>query len=160
MANIFELNTLDVLGSGFRTYLTDVRALSLTNPKGYFLLRKEISTKIVDIPVSLIYKTIFLALTKGTNVEGEALSEVIPYGAGRECLIPQYPSQKANIIAMRLAEIMEQEMEHILETLMPLSFDNVASTSLSFATRNTMTNGSSSSSSSSAGSGSATATSA
>ena len=46
--NIFQLNTLDVLGSGFISYLSDIRALSLTNPRSYFLLRKEISTKIVD----------------------------------------------------------------------------------------------------------------
>ena len=160
MANVFELNTLDVLGSGFRSYLSDIRALSLTNPKAYFLLRKEISTKIVDIPVSMIYKTIFLALTKGTDIDGGALSDVTPYGKGRECYIPQFPSQKSNIIAMRLAQILEEEMEHVLSTLLPLSFDNVASTSLSLATRNTMTNGSTSSSSSvGSGSGSSTASS-
>lgn len=141
MANIFELNTLDVLGSGFRNYLSEIRALSLTNPKSYFLLRKEISTKIVDIPVAMIYKTIFCALTKGQEINGDALSSAPAYGAGTDCYFPQYPSQKANIIAMRLAEILEQEMEQILQTLLPLSFDNVASTFLSFQTRNTMTNG-------------------
>ena len=160
MANIFELTTQDVLGSGFRSYLTDVRALSLTNPKAYFLLRKEISTKLVDVPVSMIYRTIFLALSAGTNVDGGALSDVTPYGKGRECLVPQFPSQKANIVAMRLAQILEEELEQVLSTLLPLSFDNVASTSLSLATRNTMTNGAASSSSSvGAGSGSLTASS-
>ena len=155
MANIFELNTLDVLGSGFRNYLSEIRALSLTNPKSYFLLRKEISTKIVDIPVALIYKTIFCALTKGQEINGDALASTPAYGAGTDCYVPQYPSQKANIIAMRLAEILEQEMEQILQTLLPLSFDNVASTSLSFQTRNTMTNGVSTS----GGSGSSSASS-
>ena len=156
MANIFELNTLDVLGSGFRNYLSEIRALSLTNPKAYFLLRKEISTKIVDVPVALIYKTIFSALTKGNDAAGTPLSRLIAYGGDdADSLKPQYPSQKSNIIAMRLAEILEQEMEHILETLLPLSFDNVASTSLSFQTRNTMTNGASTN----AGSGSSTASS-
>ena len=160
MANVFELSTQDVLGSGFRSYLTDVRALSLTDPKAYFVLRKDISKKIVDDPVSIIYKTIFLALTVGTDVDGEALSVATPYGKGRACLVPQFPSQKANIIAMRLAQILEEEMEQVLSTLLPLSFDNVASTSLSLATRNTMTNGATSSSSTvGSGSGSLTASS-
>ena len=156
MANIFELNTMDVLGSGFRNYLSEIRALSLTNPKAYFLLRKEISTKIVDVTVALIYKTIFCALTKGNDVTGSPLSTTPLFGGdAADSLVPGYPSQKANIIAMRLAEILEQEMESILQTLLPLSFDNVASTSLSFQTRNTMTNGASTS----AGSGSSSATS-
>ena len=48
VANLFELNTIDVLGSGYRSYLSDIRALSLTNPRVYFLLRKELSTIIAD----------------------------------------------------------------------------------------------------------------
>ena len=139
VANLFELNTIDVLGSGYRSYLSDIRALSLTNPRVYFLLRKELSTKIVDEIVSMMYKTVFKSLTAGQTAAGAALSSETPYGGGASCYIPNFPSQKANIIGMRIAEILESELSVVVETLMPLTFDNVASNSLSFVTRSKLT---------------------
>ena len=137
MANVFELNTLDVLGSQFRSYLTDIRALSLTSPKVYFALRKELSTKTVDVVVSVMYKTIFKALTKGTSCDGDPLSTNTLHG-GPGGLIPGFPSQKANILAMRICEMLENEL---IQILMPLSFDNVASNSLSYSTLGSLTQG-------------------
>ena len=142
MANVFELNTLDVLGSQFRSYLTDIRTLSLTSPKLYFALRKELSTKIVDVVVSQMYKTIFKALTKGTDWEGDPLSTVTLYG-GASGFVPGFPSQKANILAMRICEMLENELESVMQILMPLSFDNVASNSLSYSTLGSLTHGAS-----------------
>ena len=101
MANVFELNTLDILGSQSRSYLTDIRALSLTNPKGYFALRKELSTRTVDAVVSIMYKTIFKALTKGTDADGNPLSTTTLYG-GTGGLVPGFPSQKANILSIHV----------------------------------------------------------
>ena len=140
MANVFELNTLDVLGSQFRSYLTDIRALSLTSPKVYFALRKELSTKTVDVIVSQMYKTIFKALTKGTNCTDDPLSTNTLYG-GTGGFIPGFPSQKANILAMRICEMLENELESVMQILMPLSFDNVASNSLSYSTLGSLTHG-------------------
>ena len=37
--NVFELDTNDVRGSGFRGYIADLRALSLTDPKRYFFIK-------------------------------------------------------------------------------------------------------------------------
>ena len=138
MANVFELNTMDVLGSQFRSYLTEIRALSLTNPKAYFTLRKELSTKTVDLIISDMYKTIFKALTKGTDAGGDPLSSTPPYGRSPG-LVPGFPSQKANILAMRICEMLENELESVMQILMPLSFDNVASNSMSYSTLGSLT---------------------
>ena len=138
--DVFQLDTNNVMGLKFKNYLSEIRALSLTNPRQYFVLRKDISTKIIDVPVSNLYKSVFLCLTKGTAINGDALSTEVAYGTGAGALIPGYPSQKANIIALRLAEILEDELSKILETLMPLSFDNVASNTMSLATRSAMNN--------------------
>ena len=140
MANVFELDTMDVLGSQFRSYLTEIRALSLTNPKGYFTLRKELSTKTVDLIISTMYKTIFKALTKGTDFEGVPLSTTPLYGRTGG-FIPGFPSQKANILAMRICEMLENELESVMQILMPLSFDNVASNSMSYSTLGSLTHG-------------------
>ena len=45
-------------------------------------------------------------------------------------LVPGYPSQKANIIAMRFSENLESELLSILDILMPVSFDNIMSASM------------------------------
>ena len=135
MANIFELSTVDVLGSSFRSYISDIRALSLTNSKNYFILRNELSKKIVDDTVSQMYKSIFKALTKGTTHNDNALSTTVTYGVGAGALIPGYPSQKANIIAMRISEMLESELLSVLDILMPVSFDNIMSASMNQASR-------------------------
>ena len=137
MANIFELSTLDVLGSSFRLYISEIRALSLTNSKNYFILRNELSKKIVDDTVSQMYKSIFKALTKGTTHNDNALSNgAVAYGgAGAAALVPGYPSQKANIIAMRISEMLESELLSVLDILMPVSFDNIMSASMNKVSR-------------------------
>lgn len=117
MANIFELSTIDVLGSSGRSYISEVRALSLTNSKNYFLLRNELSKKIVDDVVSQMYKSIFKALTKGTTHNDNALSSgAVSYGGGGG-LIPGYPSQKANIIAMRISGNLERRFYLSINTI-------------------------------------------
>ena len=135
MANPFELSTIDVLGSSYRTYISEVRALSLTSPKQYFALRTELSKKIVDDTVSQMYKSVFKALTKGMTHADVALSTTTNYGAGNGALIPGYPSQKANIIAMKISENLESELLAVLDILMPVSFDNIMSSSLNQISR-------------------------
>ena len=61
-ADVFQLDTSNVMGFSFKTYLSEIRAISFTNPRNYFLLRKEISTKIIDTPVSNLYKSVFMCL--------------------------------------------------------------------------------------------------
>ena len=133
--NVFELDTNDVLGSGFRGYIADLRALSLTDPKRYFLLRTELSKKIVDDIVNQMYKTVFKALTKGQSHDDKALSSTVNYGGGAGAFCPKFPSQKANIISMKIAEDLETELLEVLAILMPVSFDNIMSSALNLVSK-------------------------
>ena len=144
MANVFELNTLDVLGGGFREFSSQIKSLSLTDAKTYFSMRSSLSASLCDTIISNLYKTIFRALTAGTRLNGDPLFRengiVLGGAAGTGSLIPSYPSQKANILAMRICELLESELSEIVNTLLPLSFSTVANESLNFQPRANLLN--------------------
>ena len=142
LQNIFELNTEDVLGSKFRAFTSRIKGLSLTNSSEYFAARASLSKSVCDDIVSNLYKTVFKALTLGNKVDGTPLyrGTVVIGGDSGVAIIPGFPSQKSNIIAMRLCEMLESELQEILNILMPISFSTVAEQSLNFQPRANLLN--------------------
>ena len=142
LQNIFELNTSDVLGSNFRSFTSKIKGLSLTNSSEYFAVRASLSKSLCDDIVSNLYKTVFKALTLGNKVDGTTLyrGAVVIGGTGGTSIVPGYPSQKANLIAMRLCEMLESELQEILNILMPISFSTVAEQALNFQPRANLLN--------------------
>ena len=142
LQNIFELNTSDVLGSNFRAFTSKIKGLSLTNSSEYFSARSSLSKSLCDDIVSNLYKTVFKALTLGNKINGDPIyrGTVVIGGNGGTAIIPGYPSQKANILAMRLCEMLESELQEILNILMPISFSTVAEQALNFQPRANLLN--------------------
>ena len=142
LQNIFELNTSDVLGSNFRSFTSKIKGLSLTNSSEYFSARSSLSKTLCDDIVNNLYKTVFKALTLGNKINGDPIyrGTVVIGGAGGNALVPGYPSQKANIISMKLCEMLESELHEILNILMPISFSTVAEQALNFQPRANLLN--------------------
>ena len=142
LQNIFELDTSDVLGSNFRAFTSRIKGLSLTNSSEYFAARASLSKSLCDDIVSNLYKTVFKALTLGNKINGDPIyrGTVVIGGAGGNAIVPSYPSQKVNILAMRLCEKLESELQEILNILMPISFSTVAEQSLNFQPRANLLN--------------------
>ena len=82
-----------------------------------------------------MYKTVFKALTKGQSYDDKALSSTVNYGGGANAFCPKFPSQKANIISMKIAEDLETELLEVLAILMPVSFDNIMSSALNLVSK-------------------------
>ena len=140
--NIFELNTEDVLGSKFRAFTSKVKGLSLTNASEYFAARSSLSKSLCDDIVSDLYKTIFKALTLGNKLNGDPIyrGTVVIGGVAGNSLVPGFPSQKCNILAMRICEMLESELQEVVNILMPISFSTVAEEALNFKPRSNLLN--------------------
>ena len=130
-SNKFELNTDDVLGYAFQEYISSIRGLAISNPKEYYALRSEVMRTIKRQAVGNLYKSIFNALSLGCDVNGQTIQA--PNGSitlGRGVYIPQYPSQKVNDMAIRIASVLGEELNKIIDLLLPDEFESIASKKL------------------------------
>ena len=134
----FQLNPLDVGGNLYKAYNSDIKALSIVSPAKYFKLRKVISEKLINAAVGNLYLTIYHALTSGNQSDGTSpltkdIADVEVFGQGG--LQPSFPSQLANKKALEMVGKLEDEMEIILNTLLPLEMTKVASEIMSFGAK-------------------------
>ena len=84
------------------------------------------------------YLTIYHALTSGNQSDGTSpltkdIADVEIFGNGG--LQPSFPSQLANKKALEMVAKLEDEMEIILNTLLPLEMTKVASEIMSFGAK-------------------------
>ena len=134
----FQLNPLDVGGNLYKNYNNDIKALSIVAPAKYFKLRKVISEKLINAAVGNLYLTVYHALTSGNQSDGTSpltkdIADVEVFGEGG--LQPSFPSQLANKKALEMVGKLEDEMEIILNTLLPLEMTKVASEIMSFGAK-------------------------
>ena len=73
MSNKFQLDTNDVLGFNYASYVANVRALALSKPADYFKLRKEVLRKVKGDAVGNLYRTLFNVFSMGTDLGGNAI---------------------------------------------------------------------------------------
>ena len=129
--NKFQLDTDDVLGFGYQEYLSSVRGLAISNPGEYYKLRSELMKTIKRDAVGALYKSIFNALSLGKDVNGRTIQS--PDGStvlGRAPFVPQFPSQKTNDVAIRIASVLGEELNKVVDLLMPDEFESIASKKL------------------------------
>ena len=128
--NKFELNTNDVLGLNYASYVDSMRALALTHPGQYFTLRLQVQKKVKEDAVAQMYKTVFNVLTLGKDIGYHTIGAL-----GTEPYIPGYPSQKVNDLAIQGAQIMADYLDTVCNIILPGDFATLASNKMSLKGR-------------------------
>ena len=118
MTTNFRVDTDDVLGFNYEAYIADVRAIALSDPSKYFLLRKTVMEKVRRDAVGSIYTTFFNILTAGTDVNDDAIS-----GFDYK---PCYPSDKVSLFAQKAAKHMTQFCNECVDIILPDNFEKLA----------------------------------
>jgi hypothetical protein len=127
----FRLNTDNVLGFGYQEYLSSIRGLAISSPGEYYKLRSELMKTIKRDAVGALYTSIFNALSLGLDAKEHTIQA--DKGAivlGEEPYIPQYPSQKVNDLAIRIASVLGEELNKVVDLLMPDEFESIAAKKL------------------------------
>ena len=128
--NKFELDTNDVLGLNYASYVDSMRALALTKPGEYFIQRQQVQKKAKKDAVNNVYKTVFNLLTLGKDIENHPIGLL-----GTAPYIPGYPSQKVNDIAIQGAQIMAEFLDSVCNIILPGDFETLASSKMSLKGR-------------------------
>lgn len=119
----FRVNTNDVLGFDYESYIADVRALALSDPKAYFLLRKTVMEKVRRDAVGSIYTTFFNVLTLGQDVNN---IDIGGFNIGGIHCTPKYPSDKVSLFAQKAAKHMTQFCNECVDIILPDNFEKLA----------------------------------
>ena len=127
--NKFLLDTDDVLGFAYSEFLSAIRGLAISHPGEYYTLRSNLMKTIKRDAVGMLYKSIFNALSLGCDKDRNPINGT-NYSLGRAPYVPQYPSQKVNDIAIRVASILGEELNKVVDLLMPDEFESIASKKL------------------------------
>ena len=117
-ATNFRVDTNDILGFNYESYISTVRATALSDPKTYFALRKTVMEKVRRDAVGSIYTTFFNVLTSGTDVNDDPIS-----GFDYQ---PCYPSDKVSLFAQKAAKHMTQFCNECVDIILPDDFEKLA----------------------------------
>ena len=131
MSNKFQLDTNDVLGFNYASYVANVRALALSKPADYFKLRKEVLKKVKEDAVGNLYRTLFNVLSKGTDLSGNPIGTL---GSSTD-MQPGYPSQKINDFAIQVASDLADHINRAIDIILPDDFEKLASGKMSLKGR-------------------------
>lgn len=107
MANTFEIDVSDYLGTNYNEYINDIKTLAITQPSAYANLRKGV---IQDLKVGLLsecYKKYYNLLTTGSDFSSLG---------GRE---PSYPKQKASEFALKATKQLNEILDEALAIVLP-----------------------------------------
>ena len=128
--NKFFLDTDDVLGFGYQEYVASIRALALSKPAEYFNLRREVLKKVKIDAVSNLYKTLFNALSSGTDIHSKPIGIL---GSGN--FKPNYPSQRINDFCIQVASDLADHINRAIDIILPDDFEKLASGKMSLKGR-------------------------
>ena len=126
--NNFKVNIKNVLNLEFASFITDLKSLSLTDAKSYFMIRKAVSKELIDQILEDVYESVYEAITNGDSKGGKPLLAG-KFGSGSS-LIPRYNNAKASIFASDLCVQLEVHLRTIVDLLFPLSFNVIADNAL------------------------------
>ena len=129
-SNKFQLDTKDVLGMNYSSYVDSMRALALTQPGVYFTTRQTVQKKVKEDAVGKFYDTIFNVLHAGTDLQGRPIGLL---GTGN--YVPGYPSQKINDLAIQGAQLMAEFLDTVCNIALPGDFATLASNKMSLKGR-------------------------
>lgn len=130
MSNQFMLNTNDVLGFNYSTYVANVRALALSKPADYFKLRQEVSKKVKEDADGQLYKTIFNVFSTGAALDGNPIGML-----GTSNYRSGYPSQEINDFALQVASDLADHVDRAIDIILPNDFETLVSSKMSLKGR-------------------------
>ena len=114
----FALDPNQALGLDYQMYLSSIRALSISKPAQYYSLRRTVLEKVKKEAVSGLYKSFFNILVGGVDQAGTPIGDSNnKLGAGE--LVPNYPAQKVNDIAIEVAGILCEELNKVIDLILP-----------------------------------------
>jgi hypothetical protein len=133
--NKFMLDTNDVLGFSYQSYVSKIRALALSKPDKYFTLREEVLKSVKNDAVGNLYKTLFAVLSKGETLAGDPIGSDAKLGgrAGQFC--PGYPSQKINDFCIQVAQDLADHINRAIDIILPDDFEKLAAGKLNLKGR-------------------------
>ena len=132
-SNKFYLEVDDLLGFKYKSYMSQLTALSLSNPGAYFTLRESVLKSVKTNAVKDVYKTLFSVMTAGVNERGIGLIVI----NGATCP-PNYPSNKVNDLCLTIANELADHIDRVIDIILPGSFDKVSAASLSLKGKATL----------------------
>jgi hypothetical protein len=109
----FKLDTSNYIGFEYKKYLTNARALALTEPTKYAKLRNVIISKLTDQLSKDWYNRTYEILSAGT-LGGSDLG-VTAEGLGN----PSYPAQELAKLALSHTQTIVDMMDEIVDLLIP-----------------------------------------
>lgn len=119
-----RLNPTEFLGLDFNKYKSQILKLAITSPADYYQLRSDLEENLQFNAINALYDTIFFALTKGTDKNGQPFSTV-----NMPCE-PHYPQQKINDLTIGACEALDKMIKEVIEILLPGNYDDVMSSRL------------------------------
>ena len=120
----FKLNTSNYIGFQYKTYLNQMKAVALTKPSDYAVMRNDIVTKLADELSKEWYDRTYEILTEGT-LKGASLGL---QNAEKKAIAPSYPAQELAKLALSHTQTIVDMMDEIVELLVP---ENYLSTAMS-----------------------------
>jgi len=116
----FKLEISSYSGIKFDLFLSQLKAMALSEPKLYFEYRTEIEKYLKEQIVTDIYDTIFEALKNGRKKDGrEAISTKLAYS-------PNFPDDEINRHSVAISRTVNLALGDILEIMCPISFSKTS----------------------------------
>ena len=125
----FFLETDDVLGFSYQSYLSSIRGHSLAKPSEYYQMRAAVTQSVISEAVRNLYTTIFQILKNGRKFDGGVIANSHGFGTGN--FVPNFPSHKINDYNIEISSILGDALNKIIDILLPDDFTKLASAKLS-----------------------------
>ena len=104
--------------------------MAISHPGDYYKLRSELMLNLKRQIVTDMYTKIYDVLSKGTIGTDCATADHGGFRIGQAPLIPCYPSQKINDFSISVASLLGDELNKVIDILLPESFDKIAASKL------------------------------
>ena len=113
------------LGHDFEDFQNILQAYSLTSPKGYLMMKSEVSKKLKRDAIRNLYNTMFTVFQKGLDSNGRPLFVI-----DGQVQAPKYPLGHTNEFVLSASETMDSILAKMLEILMPRRYTELTEKSL------------------------------
>lgn len=114
----FKLNTSNYIGFQYKTYLNQMKAVALTKPSDYAVMRNNIVNDLADKLSKDWYDRTYEILTEG-KLNGASLGLKNAEGKAIE---PSYPAQELAKLALSHTQTIVDMMDEIVDILVPENY--------------------------------------
>ena len=121
----FRIDPNQYLGHDFEDFQNILQAYSLTSPKGYLMMKSEVSKKLKRDAIRNLYNTMFTVFQKGLDGNGRPLFVI-----DGQVQQPKYPLGHTNSFVLSASETMDSILAKMLEILMPERYTQLTEKSL------------------------------